>query len=361
MTEMFGGGCITLDNYLLINPDVAFQIANDLYFTTSRSLSGRMGNVAHININNDIDWAENLYDLLTLFNANGLQLVLHEMGNPWGTALGLLAPYYNYQPVSAFGATATTIAAGLLMIDKLGGDNNLGHNFFTDSRMPYWTVINEANIDLAEVPAWTAPMADSIRSYGGKVTGTLRDTSHRYAEAFPYIMPFAEAHFNLLQAHEYLYYMIVSQIRNEGANADIYQPIYDRGVAMFGSMLDTRGPFSVDQVVLGEWGFWHGTMQGPGLTEPLTVTHHQHAEYIRAAFDAMIDVGLKNQYYHLIFDNPVEFWGIVNEQGVPYTEEYDNFKSGMSKIVPPSIITSRFPLVELISGLTILGISNYKK
>lgn len=338
---MFSGGSITLAHYLTIHPtDIAFQIAKDLEFTTSRSLAGRHGDVAGININRNPDWATNLNNLLTLFDLHNLKLVLHEMGTPWATSLGILAPYYNYQPVSIWGATATPISEGLELIDKLAGNNSLGHNFFTDRRMPYFQVINEANYDIPEVRTWTAAIADRIRSYGGKVTGSLRTTNNRYAQAFPEIMPFAEEHFDYLQAHEYIYYVVTSDIRNRGASAEVYQPVYDRGIQMFGQMIADKGPFSASQVILGEWGFWHGTMQGPGLSYPLTVTLHQQAEYIRAVFDALKDVGLRNQYYHLIFNNPTETWGIVDGNGVPYEEVYESFKTGMSNLNPyiPPII-----------------------
>jgi len=359
---MYVGGCITLDNYLTLHStDIAFQIAKDLKFTASRSLSGKHGNVAHINMKNDANWAENLYNLLTLFDSYGLKLVLHEMGDPWGTSLGLLAPYYNYQPASFYGASATPISEGLAMIDELAGDNSLGHNFFTDPRMPYWQVINEANIEIAEVQTWTAAIADRIRSYGGKVTGTLKDTNHRYAEAFPYIMPFLEQHFDLIQAHEYFYYVVTSAISSQGAAAEVYQPIYDRAVQMFNAMLGGSGPFRDDEVILGEWGFWHGSMKGPGMSTALTVTHHQHAEYIRGVFDAMKDVGLKNQYYHLIFDDSVEFWGVVDQLGAPYIEEYSSFKAGMPDTPPTPPTPETFPLWLLAIPVGLMLIEGKKK
>jgi hypothetical protein len=286
---------------------------------------------------------------------------MHEMGDPWRTAFGILAPYYNYNPPSFWvpGTNPTPIQEALNKVDKLAGNNALGKNFFTDDRMPYWQVINEANLDITEVQTWTAAVADRIRQHGGKVTGTLKDTSHRYAEAFPYIMDFLSQHFDLIQAHEYFYYVVESAIRNQGSAAEVYTPVYNRAVQMFNAMLSGRGPFSVDEVILGEWGFWHGTMQGPGMSSPLTVSHHQHAEYIRAIFDAMKDTGFKNQYYHLIFDESNEFWGVVNNSGTPWTEEYNTFKTGMSNLNGNGVIyrTLKYSSLELTEGGQFVPIS----
>jgi hypothetical protein len=325
---MLIGANIPLDFLLHKYPDDrAWQFAADLGFTAIRCSGGKSGNVAGVNINNDPDWAENLEALLSKADSYGLKLVFHELGNPWGTELGILAPYFNYRPTTPY----TSIPDAITMIDKLGGNNSLGHNFLTDSRVPFWHVTNEAPISEQVVRDWTAAVADHIRSHGGKTMSTLKGDGVPYADFAP-IIAFAEQHLDYLDAHEYLYGVVVNDIRTEGASADIYQKVYDQGILRYGMMLDTRGSFPTDRVVLGEWGFWHDSMRGPGAVDPLTVTHQQHADYIRAAFDAMIDVGITNHFYHLPIDDAIEPRGIADSNVVPHPLQYNAFNIGMDNI-----------------------------
>lgn len=317
--------------------DLAWKMAQDINLNVLHLAPGIEGDVAGINMNSHPDtWAQKLMNFLNKAESYGLKVILHEMGNPWDAGLGITPPMFNYQRIENFGAVAKTIPEALAMIDKIGGDNNLGHNFFTDPRIPYWQPINEARLDYQDVADWTAALCDAIRGYGGKVSCCVNDGIHRYAESFPYIMPFAEAHFDYLQAHEYGYYGAEALIRSEGAAAQVYQPLYDTFHEKLGTMARDRGSYPIEKVLWTEWGFWNGTMQGPGMSSPLTVTEQQQADYVRAAFDAMRDIGLKNSIYHHLFntydfyaDRYRERWGVADYDGTPFLA-YDAYKTGFT-------------------------------
>ena len=331
---MYQGGNITLEYLLTKFPDDrAWNIAKDLKFTALRSMSGKSGNVANINIRDDADWAQNLKDLISKFKANGLMFTMHEMGTPWKAAFGIVAPYFNYRPTGNLGGVPTPIPEALEMVDQLGGDNDLSHNFLTDLTIPYWQVINEAPLSNPDVRNWTASVADRIRGHGGKVTGSLKGDSVPYADFRP-VIDFAEDHFDYLQAHEYFYYPeTLDLLEAEGTSAEIYQTVYNKAIERIGLMLSTRGSFPVDRIIIGEWGIKHGEFKPPGVNKTYQVTDKQQADYIAAVFDAMKEMGFRNQYYHLVFDDPTETWGIVDPTGLPHLEQNNAFKKGVNSIL----------------------------
>lgn len=323
---MFTGGNIQLDK---LRDFKSFDIASDLGFTSIRPLGGKSGNVWNIHMVDDVDWAANLKKLADEFRSRNMKLALHELGDPWRTLLGILAPYYNYQPVSAYGATYTPTSQALNMVDQLAGDNNINYNFIADPVFPYWQVINEAPTSNQTVIEWTTAVADRIRSHGGKTTGALCDWPTPYADFRP-VMSLAADHFDFLQAHEYAYTSALSLIGSQGSNADIYQAVYDKADDRFGLMVSTCGDFGESKVILGEWGMMHGAFKPPGMSTTYQVSLQQHADYVRAVFDALKDNGLSNQYYHLIYDDSGESWGVVSSSGAPVSLVYDSFRNGMS-------------------------------
>ena len=337
---VFQGANVPFDHLLTISHVVnVWDTLKDLKFTAVRPSGGQSGNVAHINVNRDARWAQNLYNILTLADSYGIKVILHQMGNPWNTHMGLKAPYFNYMPY-----TATPIPEALDIIDKIGGNNELGHNFFTDPRIPYWQPINEAPFpnDSRALPSnptveeWTSAVCDRIHMYGGKTTAALIGNygAGRYTD-FRLIMPWAQSHLDYLQAHEYLFYVATTEFRN---GLDPYQKIYDKAIEEFGQMIDEGAAYGYgpDKIILGEWGVGHGAWNRMG-TDLGNVSMWQFARYLEAAFDAMKAVGLQNQYYHEIYDENTQQWGIMAHNGEIHTEPYLAFKAGMGEITPTEV------------------------
>ena len=340
---VFQGANVPFDHLLTI-PHVVnvWDTLKDLNITAVRPNGGQSGNKAHIDVTRDVDWAQNLDAILALADSHGIKVVLHQMGGPWSTEtlMGLDAPYFNYMPY-----VATPIPEALDIIDKIGGDNVLGHNFFTDDRMPYWQPINEAPFPndsraLSSNPTveeWGSAVYDRIHVYGGKTTASIigNNGNGRYTD-FRLIMPWAQGHLDFLQAHEDLYYAAVTEFRN---GLDPFTPILNTGIREFGQMIDEGGAggYGPDRIILGEWGVGHGSWLRPGNFSLGNVSMFQFSRYLEAAFQAMRDVGLVNHYHHEIYDQSREQWGIMAHDGVKHPEPYAAFKAGMAGVPVPDV------------------------
>ena len=124
---------------------------------------GTEGDVGHFNINDyPNEWAQNFNNFLSQANSHGIKVSFADLGDHWGILFGIVAP----DP--ADGITGTTISAAMAMVDKLAGNNPLGHNFITDQRVMGWSVANEVNLANNVTYNWCIQILDYIRSKGGK-------------------------------------------------------------------------------------------------------------------------------------------------------------------------------------------------
>jgi len=336
--------------------DYAWKILQDLGVNAIQVWGGIEGNVLHIQanenhpwgMNDDSDWAENLESFLAKADSYGMKVVFHEMGNQYGTSFGVVPPMHNYRPVSPYSSLDNAIA----VIDKLGGNNNLGKNFFEDERVLWWTPINEARLDADEVRNWLIPVLQRIKYYSGKTSVCVNDkTGRSYAEAFPYITPIIGDYIDYLQAHRYQE-LVIRSITNQGPQADMYQPAYEAFSADFQLMIDGRGEFGIDELALTEFGTGFDEWEYHYGTDITTI--EQQADYIRAAFDAAQDKGITKLFWF----NPIQIhsdyntFGFIEYDGTIIDETYNAFKSAEIKDGESSYSYHEFP--ERFHGINIM-------
>lgn len=295
---------------------------------------GTEGNVLHIALNEahpygfpyDPLWAENLEKLLAKADGYGFKVTFATLGSKWGTLLEIVPPMNNYSRLTKW----SSIPEALAMIDKLGGNNSLGHNFLSDPRIAYWQPINEARLDYVDVRDWTFAVGDKIRSYGGLVTACVNDGIHEYDKTFPYIMAQIQDHFDFIQAHVFHSDTLkLAGLTSPNPTVDIYQPCYNAFLASFKAMTDGRGSYSLDKVMvteygcgLGEWAVWTGAGK-------IYTTEYQQAQYIQAFLDALRNAGLSQHRYHSpinLYDytnlKPLRSFGFIDYDGTIYPEAY---------------------------------------
>lgn len=311
--------------------DYAWKKLRDLGVKVIQVGGGTEGNVLHIQANEnhpwgrayDPDWTQNLDKFLAKADSYGIKVVFHTMGSTYGTNLGVVAPMYNYERVNPY----SSVENALVVIDKLGGNNALKKNFFVDPRVAWWSPINEARLDYQDVRDWTIAVLQRIRMYGGKTSVCVNDGQHAYYETFPYIIPIIGQYVDYLQAHVYLEKVLVASSNNPGY--DMYTNAYNGFSKAFQSMVNGKGSFSLDKIMVTEIGCGSGTWTSHMGTQITTV--HQQAEYIRAAFDAAKEYGISKIIYHEPFcglNN--RGFGFVNVDGTIVQEPYNVFKSGES-------------------------------
>ena len=315
-------------------PDYAWKLLKDLGVNVIQVVGGTEGNVLHVQMNEnhpygrpyDADWAQNLEKLLAKADSYGMRIVFHEMGSTHGTLMGIVAPMSSYQRHDPY----TSIEESLLLIEKLGGHNELGKNFISDPRIAYWCPINEARLDRVDIRDWTISVLRRIRQYGGKTSVCVNDGEHRYVDSFPNIIPIIGDYVDFLQAHSYQL-DIVQSVGSRGSAADMYVPMCEAFSRDCESMVNGRGIFSVDQLMLTEFGCGNGVWTGMGRN--ITTTEHQQADYIRAVFDACEKYGITQVFYHepINIRSHVRTLGFVNYDGAAAQEPYERYKFGLLK------------------------------
>ena len=286
-------------------PDQAWEQAVDLGMNCIQFTGGPEGNFWHVQLNENhpygrtynSDWAENLEAFLAKAASYGIKVVMHGMGSYYGTCLGFVPPMYNYNPNDPDGNPLKYISLteAERLLDKLAGDNSLGHNFLTDPRVAWWSPINEARMNLDYVKDWTVNLLRMIKERGGKTSVCINDGAHPYSESFPYIIPIIGNYIDYLQAHCYND-ACIHACTDGGSGVDMYPLAYAEFAHDFEAMMAGRGSFRKDQVMLTEFGCGHGTYSWHGGTD--TLTKQQQADYIKAAFDAAKAYGIENVFYH---------------------------------------------------------------
>lgn len=296
----------------------AWQILEDLGINVIRVWGGIEGDINHLNIRNYPDeWTQNLDAFLTEADSHGIKVMFHNLGMSWGTLFGIVSPGDTAGP-----APPTPIDEAKAMIDQMAGDNPLGHDFITDPRVVGWRTSNEVNISDAAILSWNLELCDYIRSLGGKAwlssPSTFPSGNYFNGLSFQQTEPLLRGHVDYLEVHLY-----------EVWDFDIYYSrdytkMYNHMKNLIQNfMLDGRGAFSVDQLILGEFGIWIGT--GNEYGTPETFSDEDRQTYYQAYLDACRDMGLKNVALHDFFsqiypDGTYETpnWGIVDVDGSYY-------------------------------------------
>jgi hypothetical protein len=287
----------------------AWQLLKDLNINLIRCLPGTEGNVAHFNINYDVDWAQNLDNFLAQAASNGIKVYFYEMGSQWGDDLLFgIVPYG--QP---FYKPATPIADAKVMIDKLAGNNALGHNFITDPRMYGWSTSNERNLTDPVVLDWNIQLLDYIRGKGGKawvsapiVAGQIDNWD---AQALARVLG---GHVDMIEMHDYGVYEYVNYFARNTRPYGTWNSLYDYMKYSFQHMLGSS--FTADNVIAGEFGIWLGNGTDMGLTQ-VAFTAQDRINYYTDALNAARDAGIKNICFHIMFSETGETpnYGIVKD------------------------------------------------
>jgi len=326
-------------------PD-AWEFVEELGINALRLFTGGEGDIAHLNMKRyPNEWAENLNDLLTEADAHGVKIYFYELGTQWNTLLGI-------RPED------TTIEEAKSMIDKLAGDNNLGHDFINDDRILVWSVDNEPSIsqdphreeDYKRLQ-WILEISDYIRSKavgdGGKtVVASPRVDDNWGRQDFYEIEPIFRGHVDYLERHSYKsveFYQTCVDTGNPFSFEDCYNKMYaSYKEQLQEEMIDGRGSFSVDQLIFGEFGVWigkSGTKSNQGCIDCFFEDEHRRV-YYKAILDAARDVGIKNICFHNLFsrlegptwtENLIPDYGVVDVDGSYHDEELANIISDAYK------------------------------
>lgn len=288
---------------------------------------------------NDL-WAENLEAILAKAASYGMKCNFHVMGSHWGTQMGIVAPVYNASPVSPY----TSLSEALIVVDRLGGNNSLGKNFLADSRIGWWSPINESKInsEYAYVLDWLVPILQKIRSYGGKTSVCVYadpvEQHEVYIHSIQNVIPLIGDYVDYLQAHDYQH-DVVSQWITQDPSGSIYQAMFQQFDSDFAYIQANRGSFPSDRVFITEYGCGNGTWDGLLANYPfpsgpwgalITMSQQQQADYVLAGIDAAKKNGIKGLSYHSPINmsaSPHSF-GFIEYNGIIDTA-YNTFASAV--------------------------------
>lgn len=266
---------------------------------TLRLFSGGAGDVWHINmIKNPTTWAVNLESLLSTVNAAGFKCYFYSLGDAWGGELGI-----NDQAANIPATMDITTAKSY--IDKLAGYNSLNHNFIADSRIAMWSVANEVDFGNPASPNsnyyWTIGVCDYIRSYGGKTTVPSARVGEWGTIPIPQTEPMLRGHVDYLEMHYYGIWQLANwfSLGNNQYNWAGWKSWLKGGLQ---TIMNSRGSFSVDQVIMGEFGMWRGSGSGIGLTA-YSFTDQNRIGYYTNYFAALREVGFKNACFHVSIED----------------------------------------------------------
>jgi hypothetical protein len=304
-------------------PDV-WDTLIDLGVTHIWIQGGGDGEVFKINIRQfPNQWAQNLYDFASQADSYGIKICLFSLGNGWSNDLGIVPPYapYNTRKISS-----VTLYQAKNLIDKLAGDNPLQHNFLTDDRFFGWRPLNEPDFANEGLLNWGIELCDYIRSKGGKAwIASPRVLTWKEGKSFANTEPLLRGHVDYLEMHQYG----VKEFVQFNYDYDAFYTWYKSKLQE--RMIDPRGDFSLDQIILGEFGIWREYMSDVGYAGQFT--DRQRETYYRAVYNAAADVGIKNIFFFRVYSRKIEdtniidtSWGIMDPNGNPLPYVYDFLK-----------------------------------
>jgi chitodextrinase len=283
-----------------------WQLLKDAGVNWIRVSGGTEGDVNHFNVlNYPNEWATNLENFLEQANSYGIKVSFCAMGSPYDTLFGIRYP--GCVGNDAFGAVSysyTPVEQAKAIIDQLAGNNSLHHNFISDPRVLGWVTSNEVYIgpetnsnpdyDGPFILQWNLQLLDYIHSKGGKAwmasPTTIRGTSEGYD--FANVLPLIGSHVDYLEAHYYEEVALINDFRKTDGTYDwvAFESYYKNLLQT--EMISSRGAFSLDKVLLGEFGMWVGQGNDFGLNASFSSADRKN--YYQAVLDAAKAVGLRN-------------------------------------------------------------------
>lgn len=269
----------------------AWQLLESAGVNTICVAGGIEGDIAHLNINTyPNEWALNLNNFLSAADQNGIKVYFNSLGESWGTLFGIISPGDNVGPYPP-----TPIAQAEAMIDELAGNNLLGHDFITDPRVVGWRTSNEVNISDPTILNWNLQLADYIRNKGGKAWLSSPYVGEYMTDGYNFSLtePLLRGHVDFLEAHYYL----LPEFISSGMDYTTYYNFYKNYLQT--AMVQSRGNYSLGQVILGEFGIWTGSGSDMGINA--TFTDAERQTYYQAIFDAARDAGIQNIVFFAFF------------------------------------------------------------
>ncbi len=194
------------------------NLLQGLGINTLRIEDGGEGRLGY-NINLDANWAQNLMKVLDTINPDrtgttGYKIYWQCLGAPWESEFGINDIYRSPDDGANDGSGGVglmNINTVKLMIDKLAGNNALGHNFITDPRIIAWAVGNECSVGTSNgyggvntnsVYSWLIQIMDYIRSKGAQVIADAPYVDN-WDMNFALTAPLFFGHANYMETHEY--------------------------------------------------------------------------------------------------------------------------------------------------------------
>jgi hypothetical protein len=267
-------------------------------------------------------WAQNLESLLELVDSNGFKCYWQGMGSEWSDNFGVdtngcignvknpslvsgqshagqsgwvfdnftdAAPanvYWRYDLTTAY-EKANGYPTTKAHIDKLAGNNSLGHNFIADPRILCWVPVMEGSIGYGAGDPnydWAIATMDYIHSKGGKTNcgeallGPIGNWDMWFADWASLVY----GHADYLETHDYP----IQTFANGGRTV---QAAYNAFYSELQRQMNGRGSFRPDQLILGEFGIWRGV--GKGSDSGLDFSEQDISNYCAGALQAASDLG----------------------------------------------------------------------
>lgn len=331
----------------------------------------------HINVNEDAEWANNLNNFLNIASSYGIKVYFQALGAyQWsginGTSypasymmdfFGIISP-----GMENSGLPATTITNAKEIIAKLAGDNSLNLNFIADPRILMWITSNEMPIDDTTlysdgttILSWNLELCDYIRAKGGKaciagarINGWMVDLDQ--------IIPLIDGHVDYLNVHPYqmvTYYnggniLAYSAWKNAFENYltdHVMEPAVSYG-------------YSLNQVILGEFGIWIGTGNDLGVAN-VTFTDANRETYYSGVFDASIACGVQNvtlfQFYSVhgawSSDPITPTYGLITYSNGSTWEDSNLQKIVNNAYIPTSPIPNNTVVLVILAIAAVIALS----
>jgi hypothetical protein len=277
-----------------------WAILQDLGVNVISATGGAEGYVWRWNINSyPNEWATNFNNFLSLADSHGIKVMFPMIGDNWGSLFGIACP----EPYGGF--SGVPLAQAKSMIDKLAGNNNLNHNFFTDPRVMAWSPANEIDLANSVTRDWVLQILDYMKSKGATVfvscpRNTAYSSSWMESSSFQATEPIIRGHVDFMCYHDYRIYEVTLA---KNAGQDIYTFTYNIFKQdLQNSVLNGRGSMPIDKIMLGEFGIWHGYDNGAGMGGlPANFTEADRGTYYRAVYQVCVDLGIKHIFNYDCF------------------------------------------------------------
>ncbi|MFH1228794.1 MAG: hypothetical protein V1678_00015 [Candidatus Aenigmatarchaeota archaeon] len=281
----------------------AWQLLKEVDANAIRVSGGIEGDVAHLNmINYPNEWAQNLDYFLSTAAQNGFKVYFSSLGTAYGTLFGIVSP--GDTAIGPFASTSITQAK--TMIGKLAGNNSLNHNFITDPRVLGWVTSNEDDIFNSTVLNWNLELCDYIRSLGGKAW-LGQPVYNGVFDDWAIIEPILRGHMDMMDVH----IGAAGAFYNDPTYTAFYNLYYN---ALYNHVIRNRGNFTLDQIILSEFGIWRGIGAGNGL-DNITFTDLDRQTYYKSVFDSAKNTNIKNIMF-------LSFFSRINSDGSYLTPNY---------------------------------------